>query len=81
MLRAAVTDFRTANNLPGTDQAILTEAECDTLKRNNDAVYTFIGFKQVINPVNQLKMTFLVACSRRRPRRRPKAGRSTRTRL
>ncbi|MEO8421089.1 MAG: alpha/beta hydrolase [Hyphomicrobium sp.] len=58
MLRAAVIDFRAANNLPGTDQAILTEAECDALKHNNDAVYAFIGFKQVINPVNQLKMTF-----------------------
>ncbi len=58
MLRAAVADFRAANNLPGTDQAILTEAECDALKHNNDAVYAFIGFKQVVNPVNQLKMTF-----------------------
>ena len=58
MLRAAVADFRTANNLPGTDQAILTEAECAMLKHNNDAVYAFIGFKQVINPVNNLKMTF-----------------------
>jgi len=58
LLRVAISDFRTANNLPGGDQAILTEAECDTLKHNNNAVYAFIGFKQVINPVNQLKMTF-----------------------
>lgn len=58
MLRAAITDFRAANNFPGTDQAVLTEAECDLLKHNNDAVYKFIGFKQVINPVIQLKMTF-----------------------
>jgi esterase/lipase superfamily enzyme len=58
MLRTAVIDFRAANNLPGTDQEILTEAECDALKHNNNAVYAFIGFKQVINPVNQLKMTF-----------------------
>ena len=58
MLRAAIIDFRAANNLPGTDQDVLTEAECDALKHNNDAVYAFIGFKQVINPVNQLKMTF-----------------------
>jgi len=58
MLRAAVLDFRAANNLPGTDQAVLTEAECDLLKHNNDAVYASIGFQQVINPVNQLKMTF-----------------------
>ena len=47
MLRAAVLDFRAANNLPGTDQAVLTEAECDALKHNNNAVYAFIGFKQV----------------------------------
>jgi esterase/lipase superfamily enzyme len=58
LLRAAVIDFRTANALPGTDQDLLTEAECDTLKRNNNAVYAFIGFKQVDNPVNQLRMTF-----------------------
>ncbi len=58
MLRASIMDFRAANNLPGTDQDVLTEAECDALKHNNDAVYAFIGFKQVINPVNQLKMTF-----------------------
>ncbi|CAN1722621.1 Alpha/beta hydrolase [Hyphomicrobium sp. 1Nfss2.1] len=58
MLRTAVADFRTANALPGTDQDLLTEAECDTLKHNNDAVYAFIGFKQVVNPVNNLKMTF-----------------------
>jgi len=58
MLRAAITDFRAANGLPGAGEAILTEGECDTLKHNNDAVYAFIGFKQVINPVNQLKMTF-----------------------
>jgi esterase/lipase superfamily enzyme len=58
MLRAAVIDFRAANNLPGTDQAILTEPECAILKHNNDEVYKFIGFKQVINPVNNLKMTF-----------------------
>jgi hypothetical protein len=58
MLRAAVLDFRAANNLPGTDQDILTEAECDALKHNNNAVYAFIGFKQVDNPVNQLRMTF-----------------------
>lgn len=58
MLRAAVLDFRAANSLPGTDQDVLTEAECDTLKNNNNAVYAFIGFKQVINPVNLLKMTF-----------------------
>jgi len=58
MLRAAVLDFRAANNLPGIDQDVLTEAECDTLKHNNNAVYAFIGFKQVVNPVNQLKMTF-----------------------
>lgn len=58
LLRAAVLDFRAANALPGTDQSLLTEAECDTLKHNNDAVYAFIGFKQVVNPVNQLKMTF-----------------------
>jgi esterase/lipase superfamily enzyme len=58
MRREAVIDFRAANNLPGTDQQILTEAECDMLKHNNDAVYAFIGFKQVVNPVNQLKMTF-----------------------
>ncbi|MDP1640359.1 MAG: alpha/beta hydrolase [Hyphomicrobium sp.] len=58
MLRTAVLDFRAANNLPGTDKDILTEAECDALKHNNDAVYAFIGFKQVDNPVNQLRMTF-----------------------
>jgi esterase/lipase superfamily enzyme len=58
LMRVAISDFRTANNLPGGDQAVLTEAECDTLKLNNNAVYAFIGFKQVINPVNQLKMTF-----------------------
>jgi esterase/lipase superfamily enzyme len=58
IMRAAVVDFRAANNLPGTDQAVLTEAECDMLKHNNDAVYAFIGFKQVVNPVNNLKMTF-----------------------
>ncbi|KAB2941770.1 MAG: alpha/beta hydrolase [Hyphomicrobium sp.] len=58
MLRTSIADFRAANSLPGTDEAILTEAECDTLKHNNNAVYAFIGFKQVINPVNQLKMTF-----------------------
>jgi esterase/lipase superfamily enzyme len=58
LLRAAVIDFRAANALPGTDQAILTEPECDALKHNNDAVYASIGFKQVVNPVNQLKMTF-----------------------
>lgn len=57
-LLTAVADFRSANNLPGTDQAVLTEAECDLLKHNNDAVYAFIGFKQVVNPVNALKMTF-----------------------
>jgi hypothetical protein len=33
LLRAAVIDFRTANALPGTDQDLLTEAECDTLRR------------------------------------------------
>ncbi len=58
LLRAAVIDFRAANALPGADQALLTEAECDTLKRNNNAVYAFIGFKQVDNPVNKLRMTF-----------------------
>ena len=58
MLRAAVIDFRAANNLPGTDQQLLTEPECAILKHNNDEVYKFIGFKQVINPVNNLKMTF-----------------------
>ncbi|MCZ7596460.1 MAG: hypothetical protein M5U16_17475 [Hyphomicrobium sp.] len=58
MLRTSIADFRAANSLPGTDEAILTEAECDTLKHNNNAVYAFVGFKQVINPVNQLKMTF-----------------------
>jgi esterase/lipase superfamily enzyme len=58
LLREAVVDFRTANTLPGADQDVLTEAECDTLKRNNNAVYAFIGFKQVDNPVNQLRMTF-----------------------
>ncbi|MCK9911655.1 hypothetical protein MXD81_21045, partial [Microbacteriaceae bacterium K1510] len=57
MLRAAVIDFRAANNLPGTDETILTEPECDILKHNNDNVYKFIGFKQVVNPVNNLKMT------------------------
>jgi len=58
MLRAAITDFRAANGLPGAGEAVLTEAECQALKHNNDAIYAFIGFKQVINPVNQLKMTF-----------------------
>lgn len=58
VLRNAVIDFRAANALPGADQDVLTEAECDLLKHNNDAVYKFIGFKQVINPVNNLKMTF-----------------------
>jgi len=58
LLRVALADFRTANNLPGADQALLTEAECDILKHNNDAVYAFIGFKQVVNPVINLKMTF-----------------------
>jgi esterase/lipase superfamily enzyme len=58
LLRAAVIDFRAANALPGADQAVLTEAECDTLKNNNNAVYAFIGFKQVDNPVNKLRMTF-----------------------
>jgi esterase/lipase superfamily enzyme len=58
LLRTAVIDFRAANNLPGTDQTVLTEAECDILKHNNDSVYKFIGFKQVVNPVNSLKMTF-----------------------
>ena len=58
MLRTSIMDFRAANNLPGTEQDVLTEAECDLLKQNNNAVYAFIGFKQVINPVNQLKMTF-----------------------
>lgn len=58
LLRAAVLDFRAANSLPGTDQDVLTEPECAILKHNNDEVYKFIGFKQVINPVNNLKMTF-----------------------
>ena len=58
MLRTAVADFRAANALPGADKDLLTEAECDTLKHNNDAIYAAIGFKQVINPVNNLKMTF-----------------------
>jgi esterase/lipase superfamily enzyme len=58
LLRGAVVDFRAANSLPGADQAILTETECETLKNNNNAVYAFIGFKQVDNPVNQLRMTF-----------------------
>ncbi len=58
MLRAAVIDFRAANSLPGTDQEILSEPECAILKHNNDEVYKFIGFKQVVNPVNNLKMTF-----------------------
>lgn len=58
MLRTSIADFRAANNLPGADEATLTEAECDMLKHNNDTVYAFIGFKQVVNPVNQLKMTF-----------------------
>ncbi len=58
LLRASIADFRAANNLPGTDKESLTEVECDALKHNNDAVYAFIGFKQVVNPVNQLKMTF-----------------------
>lgn len=60
MRKDAIVDFRTANNLPGGDTAALTEAECDILKHNNDAVYAFIGFKQVVNPVNGLKMTFPV---------------------
>ncbi len=58
MLRTAITDFRAANGLPGEGEAVLTEAECESLKHNNDAIYAFIGFKQVVNPVNQLKMTF-----------------------
>jgi len=58
MLRAAVIDFRAINNLPGTDQTVLTDAECDILQHNNDSVYAFIGFKQVVNPVTSLKMTF-----------------------
>ena len=43
---------------PAPIRTVLTEAECDTLKRNNNAVYAFIGFKQVDNPVNKLRMTF-----------------------
>jgi len=58
MLRTSIADFRAANSLPGGEDTVLTEAECDTLKHNNDAVYKAIGFQQVINPVNKLKMTF-----------------------
>lgn len=58
MLRDAIVDFRAANALPGDSEAVLTDAECASLKHNNDAVYKAIGFKQVINPVNNLKMTF-----------------------
>ena len=80
MLRAAVLDFRAANTLPGTDQAVLTEAECDTLKHNNNAVYAFIGFKQVDNPVNQLRMTFPAGLLPPEAKPSTRAGRNTRTR-
>ena len=58
LMRVADLRLPHRQQLAGRDQAVLTEAECDTLKHNNNAVYAFIGFKQVINPVNQLKMTF-----------------------
>lgn len=58
LLRAAVLDFRAAHTLPGTDKELLTEAECATLKATHDAVYAYIGFQDVTNEVNKLKLTF-----------------------
>ena len=81
MLRAAVLDFRAANNLPGADQDILTEAECDALKHNNNAVYAFIGFKQVDQSGQPAEDDLSGRpAAARRPSRRPRAGRNTRTR-